>query len=569
MKKIKILAVIVFAIFALVACSSAGTPDKPEEISSTPTPAATIEPTAAPAVSPTLTPTAEPTALPTAVPTAEPTTEPTAEPTAFPDVSTDTENPELSDDNLVFNAYLEFLRDYVANSDDAESIRVQMGYLDDDDICELLIFDGDDPDDTVTVVKYYEGKAVNIGAFGEGGTFSYLTGQNRLFTRIFGHGYIYTDVSHIENGTGQCDCTLTEIYDTGSYMVNGDDVTADVYNYFLEKYYTSALKNTSKEIKAEYEYASPAADILETEDVFLYFASMNNMAFMQEKGVGMFADPEVFEQLDGTWNLTALELLQDDQSYSYRQYDYETSTCLADSGLTIENGHAGLWFSISDPEIWDSEPMFSNKFNSLEMTFTSDTPLTFTSYDWVMLLLESDNYDMETFIAMPDYNHISLIQYNMADGQDAPEVITASYVRNYYDENKYETVVASMLYNSEEDTDDCYAFDIIEQIFIEEGEISLLAEYGYPDGLDGWDFVIEEKHGVEPYTIYLPKEGGNMYITVLNGMMFDSEINIDELVAHLAEYGRIMYLYYPNDVINENEDKSFIVPAAVMEPYLG
>lgn len=574
MKNIKIITVIVLIIFTLGACSSSVTPEKPEEISNTPTPVTNTEPTAAPTVSPTLTPSLEPTALPTAVPTAEPTTEPiadpTVEPTAVPDVSSGTDYAELSEDDRIFIAYLDFLRDFAANSDDTESIRVQMGYLDEDDICELLIFDGDEPDDTVTVVKYHDGKAVNVGEFGEGGTFSYLTGQNKLFTRIYGHGYTYIEVSHIENGVGLCDCTLTEMYDDGSYIVNGDDVSADVYNYFLEKYYTSAFGNTSKEIKAEFEYASPAADILKTEDVLLYFASMKNMAFMQEKGVGMFADPEVFEQLDGTWNLTKLEFQRDGETYLYKQYDYEQSTCMAYSELTIENGHAGLWFQLSDPEIWDSEPMISTELNSLEMTFTSDMPQAFTSYEWVILLSDPDDYDTETFIAMPDYNHISLIQYNMVEGQDAPEVITASYIRNYYDANKYKTVAASMKYNAEDDTDDCYAFNITEQIFIEEGKSSLLAEYGYPDGLDGWDFVIEEKHGVEPYTIYLPKDGSNMYITVLNGMMFDSEISIDELASRLADYDRIMYLYYnSDDMIGENPDKTFIVPAAILEPYLG
>ncbi len=561
MKKIINSALIMLLVICLAACTSPEILDPEVDPVNGVTTAPDGNPTTAPTTAPTATavPTSAPAATPTTVPTAEPTAEP--EPTAVPD------DPDMnvSEDELLYMAYFDYLKEYVSKSEaGADEIRVNMGFVDGDDIPELFIADGSAMYNPVSVVTYSDKKASLAGEYGTNGSIRYLSRQNRLYSDMNRHGYIYLEIDHIENGVGAFDESFTYMYDSDSYMVGDKDVRKEEYDEAYERIYLSDFQPTSKEMYFNYEEGCLASDILEAEDVREYFSSMRNVAYMQENGASMFADPETFKKLEGTWNLDIMNYQHGDTLYYSKNFDYENSNCSSASVLSIENGIAGVWFSIYDE---DYEQIYSDTHYALEMMYTDRIEL---EYDRVMSLY-CDDYDdgVEIYIAAPDGNHITMIEYIPVEGQAEPDVIRCTYVRDFYNED-YRIVVASMEYCEAEDTSDSYAFNIIEQEFISSEDTELLAEYGYPDGLDGWDFVIEEKHGVQPYILYLPKENSDIYLTVLNNMLADSELVMEELPGALGTYGKIMYLYYPAEEYDRwGEDKSTLIPAAVMEPYLG
>lgn len=139
----------------------------------------------------------------------------------------------------VFEAYIQCIKDYVNNAefDVADRIKYTLVYINDDDIPELAISEGDAHASGVRVYFYdFDRKeTVDTGErYGENGGFDYYDGKNMIYDYYFGNG-----------GFGNvCFCSISEYKATRSrwftyycdtsgkkhYWIDFEEVSKDEYD---------------------------------------------------------------------------------------------------------------------------------------------------------------------------------------------------------------------------------------------------------------------------------------------------------------------------------------------------
>lgn len=563
MKKLTGLAVILLLVFSLVACSSSEKTE-PEADAVTGEPAAAVDSDKEKAPEATEAPTAAPTAEPTAEPTPEPTAEPTEEPvpTEGPVVTEGPAEPDMT----IAQAYYQYLSDYVSGSSvNPDDIHIELGFIDEDDNAELLITDGDTVGDMVTVVTFRDGKASKVGEYGANGSFTYLAYQNRIYSSVMGAGYTYMSVDHIENGTGVFDIGFSYMFDDDSYCVNDAPVSKEEYDRLYAQYYTSEIKPSTKRVTTLYDNGVSVNDYLGSEDADEYYFSMNSFYGYQTAYLtATEGEKEASGSTRGTWALKSLTYQKGDIAYSYTEGDYENSSCSASSELVVDD-FVGVWFSIYNNEDW--ETIYGDDHYAMSKRFEEGALAEGLDFGWRYDTVSDYDDGIEISFSKSG-NRIVLVQTIPVEGQAEADRIVAYYAKEF-DPETYSSMVVEMSYNPSKDTETRYAFDVVEQVFIDEEDTELQAEYGYSDGLEGRLFAIEPKHGVDPYTIYIPK-AGDVEVTLLRDNMVDYDTDVAELTSLLNGDTRIMYLYYLTYGYPLDEyDKSQLEPAAVIQPYLG
>ncbi len=121
-------------------------------------------------------------------------------------------------------------------------------YLDGDDVPELVVIDGIEHADGVSVFKYEEGKIVSVGTYGQYGGFSYQEKEGIVFDDYDQGGNIYARVYQIEGSkqillqsfSETCyDILIEEDY---TYTVDGEEVSKEQYLKVFRKWYETDYK---------------------------------------------------------------------------------------------------------------------------------------------------------------------------------------------------------------------------------------------------------------------------------------------------------------------------------------
>lgn len=151
----------------------------------------------------------------------------------------------------VFDAYVNAVKDYVNDAEEGTSdmIRFTLAYIDDDDIPELILSEGDYHAAGVRVFFYdtENKKAVDLGeSFGEGGGFSYFYKKGVIYDYYFGRG-----VGNISLVSIAKDHSLTRSKTFSQEMdtqyIDYDECSLEEFEKEYEKALQEALHGNGKE----------------------------------------------------------------------------------------------------------------------------------------------------------------------------------------------------------------------------------------------------------------------------------------------------------------------------------
>ncbi len=179
-------------------------------------------------------------------------------------------------DKSYCNTYADFLRFYI--SDFSTTPKFQMGYIDEDDIPELFIIDGNGHVNGVKIYTYYNNNVKEVEEFGSYGSMSYAPMKNFFVSSNSGMGASYNTFYSLHLGNEEVihDFCLYEDFVGEDYTlttlecsIDGVEVSEEEYDRELEKAYEeiSATINydTAYEINEE-NIRSRVLALLETED---------------------------------------------------------------------------------------------------------------------------------------------------------------------------------------------------------------------------------------------------------------------------------------------------------------
>ena len=156
----------------------------------------------------------------------------------------------------VMQLYTNYLKSlYPLDSEDAENIRYYLAKINEDDIPELLYMEGDYHSAGVHVlVCDSDGNVLDVGEFGEYGSFSYIPGKGEIISFYMNSGIYFIDFYSL-SGLSLTDDIYFEVdeavidNESDRYYVDGDEVTKEEYN---AKY---SEKNNGDFVSLDYEDA--------------------------------------------------------------------------------------------------------------------------------------------------------------------------------------------------------------------------------------------------------------------------------------------------------------------------
>ena len=264
----------------------------------TPTAATTATPTAA--ATPTTAATPAATATPTTAATPTPTKAATATPTPLPlpDPLPDIEDFMYERPNKAIMAFADYL-DYKARIEiDSETdLCFGLCFINSDETPELWWATGGSHADTVTVCMYDGKDVVELGSYGQFGSFTYMPRCHTIVSSYYGMGH-YDDSVILLNGTEVFTAFEFEKIETGSgyvYYVNGAECSQkdydDRYNAWqIDTYTTVEYPDGISIFDGEYHVSTTYKPLF---NQYLSFYSANPFKYVIPE--------DVYETLLGTW----------------------------------------------------------------------------------------------------------------------------------------------------------------------------------------------------------------------------------------------------------------------------
>lgn len=127
-------------------------------------------------------------------------------------------------------AYAKVLQDVVKEE---QTAHFQLGYIDEDEIPELIISEEIFHMATVQVYTFYDGAAVNLGRFGSFGTIDFAPRENILYSGNLSQGMLWEALYRIEDGKAELISSFfnneASMMDEIVYEVNGKSVSKSEY----------------------------------------------------------------------------------------------------------------------------------------------------------------------------------------------------------------------------------------------------------------------------------------------------------------------------------------------------
>ena len=537
------------------------------EATSTPEPdvTASIAPTDEPVSTPVVTATPEPTPEPTAEPT--PTEEPTPtlepEPTIIPGPTVN----EVPDMQTVFDAYYEYVRNCMDEPDYTlwDTLRFGLALIDNDDIPELIVTEGDYHGSGVKVIFYNNGDLKEVGEFGEYGGFAYVKKENHIMSFYMGMGIRTLQRYHVDT-----DCTLVkdiDLYiddDNGEAKINDEKVNFDTfeaaYNAASEPEFGNNMICTEyDDMLCYYPYCCDEFFKNAYEQMYDELIQDDYAAFSGYYNENM-------ANMEGCWTLIkgSADLIDGYVSYDSERDDEWNQNAVICSEATVskENG-IGIWISAYKDDV---------EFGSfiadyaMPMVYYNNGISEALDYGWCVGTHSEDTEDgWEYYFCIDEEDHLcALILRDIEgeyDGYGYP-------MREYYDltfarRQEFEAcdVIEAFVERSEEnDKDGKKAYIATEFLWITPDTPELFEEYGFPEDFD--DYEIVESHR-EPFIFYVDD---NTYYEILNLTQLMQNDITDYDGFHSREYGAFE-LYFNGGLDLSSVEGSTAI--GVIEEYIG
>lgn len=572
MKKILLSVFLIIALFSFTACNNSGDNNSQNNgnVTETVTPTAAITDTPVPteSIAGTSAPTEAPTEIPTEVPTEAPTETPTETPTSTPEVTpieeltpSPTETPlPVSDvsffpvdvDNQrlspVYEAYLDYMNNRTWS--DFTAGRFTLAYIDDDDIPELLVLDGDYHGAGVEIVKYdsTDSTARKIDSFGSWGSMNYLPGQSAIFSFWMGQGYECYYSHEINGFTAEMTSDLEMNEENAEYTINGIASDSETFNEVLE----IRLSASEDSITIGYSDGIPFAPIQDTA-IFSYITNVisQGVTFKMPASQGI-------EDIDGRWNLF-YGIVTDSSTGDILTSD--DCHMAASIGIDSINNSASFWCTFND-ELYDDytmvaeyvdEPLIaSNEYALWTLKLFGESPndiYNLTAY------VENDTeylyLSFETLISDADTRtfEIYLIREKTLNFENA----ATAYAKYNKKASDLDNGIAAFT---------CYRF-----ITVSADQTDLISEYGLTPDLDGFDYTIVEFED-EKFTLYVNTNDTvfRYYEITDSGMELVTASSFDEFRKHIKnEHAGIMPVFYSEDDAIDGNPLSYLVEECYLE----
>lgn len=510
MKRILSYILMAVMILALAGCSKSAGDD-----SSKPTgmPAGNLEATGTPTPTPTpagtLTSTGilTPTGTPTPTPSPDTKTDDAANDNASEQENTTTLTPE--EYSIILNAFSDYLLDVYMEDhydDSFYEIKYAVGFVDEDDIPELFVTDGDYHAAGTKVFKYIDGEVVYVGEFGESGGFAFTPRMNNIYSFFLNMGVatntifsMNPDGSLVEKGSFVWSEEYEDASDTyvTKYFVNEVETGEAEYNEAIGSFYYDDIENWT--LQYDCNFASFADTCYNRPEVLQY---MLDRALEGEMFTG-YVTPEM-EAMVGEWELVRAEIY-DSESQIFGSFDSEN----VNSSLSVSDDfHTDFWLSAWENEEGEPEKTLFKADYYMPMTY-----LPMAIYDGV----ENDEYSVRCDGSDSDVSYY-LVMFTDDNGAETLEfVILSNFISDYgYDDTilayykradtakpvgtKYfGRLVPCPKHNRDDGTN---AYLLYENLWITcDTPSEIKAQYGLADDLDGYDYEIVETDR-EPMLVY-------------------------------------------------------------------
>lgn len=544
MKKLLVFLVTAVLILSLAGCSGSDNGGKNPEngtdnVTTTVAPTEEVKNTATPEVTATITPT--PTEEPVPTETVTPDPKPTAEPTAEP-----TPEPVKSDE--VLKAYDDFLLNvYMEDHYDEsfEFVKYALGFINEDDIPELFVTDGDIHAYGTKVYTYVDGKVVAVGEFGQYGGFGFTPRKNNIYSFYYGMGVgmntIYSmnpDGTLVEKATfmteeyGIDPDTEEEYY--GRHYIGDEEVSGDVYEAELSKYYFDDVENWNLEYGENFVSFSDTTYNRDEMLQYLLNEAINGNMF------GGYVAPEM-EAMVGEWELVKVEIDDSDHNV-YGSFDNsQVNSVLSISG----DFYADYWLSA-----WvlkDGEDSLFHCDYAMPMTYLPMAIYDGVENDDYSIRLETETEDTAYYMVMfTDSEGVETLElceyYGMNEETGWENHIYSYYHRVDTTEPKGEKhfgILRTCPELTRNDGTVCYQLE--EYLWITwDTDPEIIAAYGFAPDLDGYDYEIA-KLEQEPLTVYVsqytPSESEDCYTCyeILDKTLMQKNVDSEEFYNAVAD----------------------------------
>ncbi len=345
----------------------------------------------------------------------------------------------------VLNAFSDYLLDvYMEDHYDEtfEQIKYAVGFVDEDNVPELFVTDGDYHAAGTKIFKYLDGEVVYVGEFGESGGFAFTPHMNNIYSFFFNMGAatntifsMNPDGSLVEKGSFVWSEEYEEESDTyvTKYFINDVETGEAKYNEAIDEFYYDDIENWVMQYDRNFISFSDTCN--NRSEVLQY---MLDRALEGEQFTG-YITPEM-EAMVGEWEIVRAEIT-DYESQLFGSFDGENIT----SSLSVSaDFHMDFWMSAWEHEDGELENRLFKADYYMPMTY-----LPMAIYDGV----ENDEYCVRCENGDGDVSYY-LVMLTDDDGTETLEfVIFSNFIPDYgYDD----TILAYYKRADTEDSDGTY-----------------------------------------------------------------------------------------------------------------
>ena len=562
MKKILITFLFIFTLITISSCGkkeenvSDPLPDKvTEAVSPTeipvPSPIPTEEPTAVPSPTDipadTALPTEEPAGNITEIPEITPTGEPSPIPSEVPlSFSGDTFFPvDFDSQSLlpVYEAYFEYLNNRSWDND--STARFSLAYIDNDEIPELLAFDGDAPENAVEIIKYDsdDTKARRVEAFGSSGTIAYLPGSGRIYS-VQTESDFDCYYTHVINGfSAELYTALEKNEALSEYIVNGIATDTDTFNDSL----TKQLEQADEAETITYTDSVPLtvfdslSSVRDVDSAVAVFKRINAVISQGDK----FILPNVqgIDDIRGSWVLyyglvtdsASGEIITSDScdmtAWLYITPDGDMSfSCsldkefYSDKSMTYEYTGETL-ADLNEYAFWTANLSGESPNNIYKLTACTENDTEYLYLTFETLISDADTRTFDFYLKR--------------ENEAATDSCSTAYIKFNKKASDLDNNIAAFT---------CQRF-----IFVNAEQTELIEKYGLQDSFDGFDYVIVRTED-EPFIIYADTEKTTFkLLTETDGEISYTNVAFEEFhnQIKLSPDGLITVSYYIDSSLND------------------
>ena len=491
-----------------------------------------------------------------------------------------------TDIETVLTAYNDFLVDvYIEDHYDEtfEEVRFNLCFINDDDIPELSVSAGYYHGSGADIYTYIGGEVVHVGCFGEWGSFGYVPRGGIIYSSYYGMGIDQLDVftmhddGSVEHTASFCE---EELYDgdlwetVGTrYLVSDEETDYDTYEAARSACYPTDSDGQSLSRSIWYDDCASFSNTC--------YNRMDVLSYIYEKiaageAFTKYVTPEM-EAMIGYWELTDADI-SDDTAGIYGIFYSD----MVDSALTIYEDYYAE--QLTSAYFADTGSALFLEDYYMPMEYLPMAVYDGIEHDEYCVMCETNSSDSSCYLVWYEEDGVETLEmiyfYNeeeysdTVDGEDyygiSRSTLVAHYHRAVKEEphgTKYFGLITSYPELTRNDATICYQLKEY-LILTPDSDPALLAQYGLPADLDGYDFEIVDK-GDEPMLVYASQFGSEMgdafatthYVLFDYETMRSVECDYEEFLYAVegedyANYGIFVYLYLEDgtDIANWIEE---------------